>query len=322
MKDVPTLEVQALVKEFPLGRGQVVHAVNNVSFAIQKGEALGLVGESGSGKTTVGRCILRLIAPTSGSILFHGQEVTSIPTGEFRKLRSRIQLVFQDPYGSLNPRMRVGRIIEEPLLLAQAMPAAQRQERVRALLDMVRLGAGYHDKYPHQLSDGEQQRVGIARALSTNPELVVLDEPTSSLDVSVRAEILNLLSDLQQELGLSYLFISHDLTAVRRVCHRIAIMYLGKIVEIGETEALFQQPLHPYARALLSSVLYPNPRQQRSRFLLKGEIPSPIDLPTGCHLHTRCPLATPECIVTYPPVKEHLPGRFLSCFHATEEGVV
>ncbi len=321
MKELPTLAVHALVKEFPVGRGQVVHAVNEVSFSISKGEALGLVGESGSGKTTVGRCILRLIEPTSGTILFHGEDVTRIPAKEFRRLRSRIQMVFQDPYGSLNPRMRIGNIIEEPILLTMEMPVAQRKKRVKELLDMVRLGESYHHKYPHQLSDGEQQRVGIARALSTNPDLVVLDEPTSSLDVSVRAEILNLLSDLQRELGLSYLFISHDLTAVRRVCHRIAIMYLGKIVEMGETEALFQQPLHPYARALLSSVLYPNPRQQRSAFLLKGEIPSPITLPTGCHLHTRCPLATAECMERYPPFQEQISGRFLSCFHALKEGV-
>lgn len=319
MSDLPVLEIAHLVKEFPGPHGQLVHAVNDVSLHIRRGEALGLVGESGSGKTTVGRCILRLIEPTRGTLHFHNQDVTRISEAAFRKLRSRFQLVFQDPSDSLNPRMRVAHIICEPIALTTGTSAAQRTVRAKELLELVGLHEHYANLYPHQLSSGEQQRVGIARAISTNPDLVVLDEPTSALDVSVRAEILNLLRDLQARLGMSYLFISHDLTAVRRVCHRVAIMYLGKIVEIGETEQIFERPLHPYSRALLSSVLYPNPRQVRSKFLLSGEIPSPVNLPTGCPLHARCPIATAECSAIVPPLEEKAPGRWLSCIHVSRE---
>ncbi len=277
----PLLQVRNLVKHFPMGRNQSVKAVNNVSFEVHHAEALALVGESGSGKTTVGRCVLGLIEPTAGTILFRDQDITAISQGTFRSIRPRIQMVFQDPYDSLDPRTRIGETVEEPMMLAKQLSSEEQEQRVVELLDMVGLGS-YRDKYPHQLSGGEQQRVCIARALATKPDLIVLDEPTSALDVSVRAEILDLLSDLQQQLGLSYIFISHDLTAVRRVCHRVAIMYLGKIVETGETEEIFEHPLHPYSKALLSSVLFPDPTQERSRFLLKGEIPSPINLPPGC----------------------------------------
>jgi oligopeptide transport system ATP-binding protein len=296
--------------------------VNGVSLHINRGEALALVGESGSGKTTVGRCILRLIEPTAGTITFLGEDVTAMTPERFRPWRPRIQLVFQEPYDSLNPRMRIGRILDEPLMLANQSTAGPRRQRVLELLDMVGLGASFLNLYPHQLSGGEQQRVGIARAIATNPELVVLDEPTSALDVSVRAEILDLLTDLQQRLGFAYLFISHDLTAVRRVCQRVAIMYLGKIVETGGTDEIFARPLHPYSRALLSSVLYPDPHQPRARFLLRGEIPSPITLPAGCHLHPRCPWATPECTHGYPPLDELLPGRRVACFRAREENAL
>ena len=312
------LEVSNLVKHFPMGRRQTVKAINDVSFHIDRGETLALVGESGSGKTTVGRCILRLIEPTEGRIRFAGAQVDTMSANQLRALRPRVQMVFQEPYDSLNPRMRIRKIVEEPILLGGDMTPAQRHDRVAEVLEMVRLGADAMDKYPHQFSAGEQQRIGIARAIATEPELVVLDEPTSALDVSVRAEILDLLTDLQEDLALSYLLISHDLTAVRRVCHRVAIMYLGKIVERGNADELFEQPLHPYSRALLSSVLYPDPSEQLSRFLLSGEIPSPIDLPPGCHLHGRCPWAVDTCNDAYPDAEELLPGRHVACFRARE----
>ncbi len=316
------LAVENLVKYFPLSHRRTVKAVNGVSFHIDRGEALALVGESGSGKTTVGRCILRLIEPTEGRITFLGDDVTAMTQEQFRRWRPRIQLVFQEPYDSLNPRMRIGRILDEPLMLADRSAPGGRRARVLELLDMVGLGAAFLDLYPHQLSGGEQQRVGIARAIATNPDVVVLDEPTSALDVSVRAEILDLLTDLQERLGLAYLFISHDLTAVRRVCQRVAIMYLGKIVETGPTDEIFARPLHPYSRALLSSVLYPDPAHQRSRFLLTGEIPSPIDVPAGCHLHPRCPWAIDDCARDYPPLEELLPGRRVACFLARQRNEI
>ena len=312
------LEVSNLVKHFPMGRRQTVKAINDVSFHIDRGETLALVGERSSGKTTVGRCILRLIEPTEGRIRFAGAQVDTMSADQLRALRPRVQMVFQEPYDSLNPRMRIRKIVEEPILLGGDMTPAQRHDRVAEVLEMVRLRADSMDKYPHQFSAGEQQRIGIARAISTEPELVVLDEPTSALDVSVRAEILDLLTDLQEDLALSYLLISHDLTAVRRVCHRVAIMYLGKIVERGNADELFEQPLHPYSRALLSSVLYPDPSEQLSRFLLSGEIPSPIDLPPGCHLHGRCPWAVDTCNDAYPDAEELLPGRHVACFRARE----
>jgi peptide/nickel transport system ATP-binding protein len=314
------LEVRDLVKHFPLSHHQTVKAVSGVSFHIERGEALALVGESGSGKTTVGRCVLRLIEPTEGTIAFRGENITAMAQEKFRRLRPHIQMVFQEPHDSLNPRMRVGKTLEEPLILAnRSSSPADRRKRVLELLEMVRLSESFLDLYPHQLSGGEQQRVSIARALATRPDLVVLDEPTSALDVSVRAEILDLLTDLRERLGLAYLFISHDLTAVRRVCQQVAIMYLGKIVETGRTEEIFARPLHPYSRALLSSVLYPDPLQERPRFLLKGEISSPINLPPGCHLYPRCPWARDECTLAYPPLEELLPGHLVACFRVREE---
>ena len=307
------LEVFNLVKNFPAGHRKSVKAVNDVSFHIDRGETLALVGESGSGKTTVGRCILRLIEPTAGQITFAGAQVDTMSADQLRALRPRVQMVFQEPYDSLNPRMRIRRIVEEPILLGGTMTPAQRHDRVAEVLEMVRLGTAAMDKYPHQFSAGEQQRIGIARAIATQPELVVLDEPTSALDVSVRAEILDLLTDLQEDLALSYLLISHDLTAVRRVCHRVAIMYLGKIVERGDAEALFEQPLHPYSRALLSSVLYPDPGEQLSRFLLSGEIPSPIDLPRGA-------ISTAAAPGPSTPATKPIPTR-RSCFRTVTSHV-
>ena len=312
------LEVGGLVKHFPLTRTRTVRAVNDVSFSIRKGEALALVGESGSGKTTTGRCILRLIEPTQGTLVFDGHDIGEMEPATFRALRPRIQMVFQEPYDSLNPRMRIANIIEEPLRLAGGMTDKERRRRVEEMIELVRLEPHSIGQFPHQFSAGQQQRIGIARALVTKPDLVVLDEPTSALDVSVRAEILDLLSDLQHELGIAYLFISHDLTAVRRVCDRVAIMYLGKIVESGATEEIFEKPLHPYSRALLSSVLYPDPTIQLSRFTLEGEIPSPIDLPTGCHLHQRCPWVKPQCLEAYPPVDTYGSSRQVACYFAED----
>jgi oligopeptide/dipeptide ABC transporter ATP-binding protein len=317
------LTVEGLVKHFPVGHGRAVKAVNGISFHVARGEALALVGESGSGKTTVGRCVLRLIEPTSGAIGFRGDDILAMTPEQFRAQRCYIQLVFQEPYDSLNPRMRIGKILDEPLMLAGRGARSARLSRVQDLLDMVGLGRSFIDLYPHQLSGGEQQRVGIARAIATDPELVVLDEPTSALDVSVRAEILDLLVDLRERLGFAYLFISHDLTAVRRVCQRVAVMYLGRIVETGRTDEIFGRPLHPYSRALLSSVLYPDPRKEQARFVLTGEIPSPIDLPPGCPLFSRCPWARPECDLRMPPLEELLPDRHVACFRAREEnGIV
>jgi peptide/nickel transport system ATP-binding protein len=312
------LEVRDLIKHFPAGHGRTVKAVNGISFHIDRGEALALVGESGSGKTTLGRCVLKLIEPSAGSMLYRGQDIGQMSEGHFRAFRSRIQMVFQEPYDSLSPRMRIGRIIEEPLRLRRDLSSADRARRVAEVLAMVRLDAAALDRYPHQFSAGEQQRIGIARAIVTEPELVVLDEPTSALDVSVRAEILNLLTDLQRNLGLSYLFISHDLTAVGRVCDRVAVMYLGKVVETASTGELFAQPLHPYSRALLSSVLYPDPQHVLPRFVLTGEIPSPIDLPNGCHLRQRCPWANEACSRAYPPTEQLSAGRQVACFRARE----
>jgi oligopeptide/dipeptide ABC transporter ATP-binding protein len=311
----PVLEVFNLGKQFPLKGGRLLTAVNDVSFEIRRGEALGLVGESGSGKTTVGRCILQLIEPTAGTLFFNGREIRGISGAGLRKLRAKLQIVFQDPFDSMDPRQSLGAAVEEPLALTTEMISADRKARVAELFRLVGLDPAAAGLYPHQMSAGELQRVGIARAIATEPDLVVFDEPTSALDVSVRADILNLLRDLQQRLGMSYLFISHDLTAVRGLCHRTAILYLGKVVEIAETEALFREPLHPYSRALLASVLYPDPGQRRTPSQLRGEIPSPIDLPTGCVLHTRCPVATGDCTHIEPTFEEKRPGRLLSCLN-------
>lgn len=312
------LEVRNLRKYFPVGRNQVLKAVDDVSFSIDRGEALGLAGESGSGKTTVGRCVLRLIEPDGGSLVFNGTDYGSMSGSQLRWLRPRLQIVFQEAGDALNPRMSVRSIAHEPLALEKRLPREEQRDRVEEVLDLVRVAPVMRDMYPHQLGSGEQQRAGIARALATSPDLVVLDEPTSALDVSLRAEILDLLSNLLERLGMSYLCISHDLTAVRRICNDIAIMYLGKIVEKGPTEEIFRRPLHPYSRALLGSVLYPDPKQRLTTFRLKGEIPSPIHLPPGCYLSSRCAVATEGCNIAYPPMEEVLPGRMVSCFRVQQ----
>ena len=313
----PLLAVQDLVKHFPVrgARHLKVHAVNGVSLEVARGEALGLVGESGSGKTTVGRLVLRLIEPTSGSIDFAGERTSDMSEADMRRLRSRIQMVFQEPHASLNPSTSVARNIDEPLRVG-GMGRRERAERVREVLGMVHLTDADGEKFPHQLSAGQAQRAGIARAIGTEPDLVVLDEPTSQLDIAIRAEIIDLLNEISDQLGMAYLFISHDLTAVRSVCSRIAVMYLGKIVEVAPTAELFADQRHPYSKALLSSVLYPDPAAALPDFRLEAEIPSPIHLPTGCHLHPRCPIATPECAVTYPPLAELSPQRQAACYRS------
>lgn len=313
----PLLSVRDLVKYFPVrgARHLNVHAVNGVSFDVARGEALGLVGESGSGKTTVGRLVLRLIEPTSGTIDFAGERTSEMSEAEMRPLRSRIQMVFQEPHASLNPSTSVARNIDEPLRVS-GMGRRERTERVREVLHMVHLTEADGEKFPHQLSAGQAQRVGIARAIGTEPDLVVLDEPTSQLDIAIRAEIIDLLNEISGQLDMAYLFISHDLTAVRSVCSRIAVMYLGKIVEVAPTAEMFAGQRHPYSKALLSSVLYPDPEALLPDFRLEAEIPSPIHLPEGCHLHPRCPIATPECGVTYPPLVELSPQRHAACYRS------
>lgn len=313
----PLLSVRDLVKHFPVrgSRHLKVHAVNSVDFDVAPGEALGLVGESGSGKTTVGRLVLRLIEPTGGTIDFAGERVSEMSERDMRRFRSRIQMVFQEPHASLNPSTSVARNIDEPLRVG-GMGRRERMDRVREVLHMVHLTEDDGEKFPHQLSAGQAQRVGIARAIATEPDLVVLDEPTSQLDIAIRAEIIDLLNEISGQLGMAYLFISHDLTAVRSVCSRIAVMYLGKIVEVAPTAELFAGQRHPYSKALLSSVLYPDPAASLPDFRLDAEIPSPIHLPEGCHLHPRCPIATPECGVTYPPLVELSAQRHAACYRS------
>jgi oligopeptide/dipeptide ABC transporter ATP-binding protein len=312
------LRVDSLVKYFPIDQHTRVAAVNGVSFAIGQGETLGLVGESGSGKTTVARCVLRLIEPTSGAIVFDGRDITKLEDRELRTLRHRMQIVFQEPFASLNPRWTVRQTVEEPLRLQGTLRASQRTERLREILDAVRLSDRHLSRYPAQLTASEQQRVAIARAIVTHPALVVLDEPTSTLDQSVRAEILEVLMQLQQQFETSYLFVSHDLTAVESISHRIAIMYLGKIVETGTTEQILTRQFHPYSRALLSAVLYPNPHRRLDPFVLQGEIPSAIDPRDRCSLLGRCPIGRDLCAVAFPPFEETEPGHFAACYRWRE----
>lgn len=299
----PLLHTKDLVKHFPAGgwpKRQFVHAVDGVSFVLQRGETLGLVGESGSGKTTVGRCILRLVKPTSGQIRFDGQEISRLSGGEGRKLRRRMQMVFQDPAGSLNPRFTIWRILSEPYHRFNLLPGDQIREAILQLLADTGLQASDLEKYPHNFSGGQQQRIAVARALAPKPDLIVLDEPTSSLDVSVRMQIIDLLQSLQQQYNLAYLFISHDLSVIRHVCNRVAVMYLGRLVEVAPAADLFHAPKHPYSQALIDAVPIPDPALRHERVPLKGEVPSLITPPPGCRFHPRCPLGIDRCQTDTP----------------------
>ena len=313
------LEVRDLRKHFPVHGGLLrrrvgsVFAVDGVSFEIRAGETLGLVGESGSGKSTVGKSILRLIDPTAGQVLLNGEDVTRASAHRLRGLRRQMQMVFQDPYASLNPRLSAGTIVAEPLHNYGAVPKGEVQDRVLALFARVGLTGEAMVKYPHEFSGGQRQRLGVARALALEPALIVADEPVSALDVSVQAQVLNLLMELQQDASLAFLFISHDLAVVEHISHRVAVMYLGKLVELTDRRTLFEQPLHPYTQALLSAAPVPDPRSRRQRVILKGDIPSPINPPSGCAFHTRCPVAEARCRVDAPPMRAVAPGHDVAC---------
>lgn len=313
------LDVQDLVKHFPVRKGVFsrttaqVRAVDGVSFTIPRGKTLSLVGESGSGKTTAGRAILRLIEPTSGTVRFDGQEVTSMDSTRLRAVRKRMQLIFQDPYGSLNPRMTVYAVLAEALAQHNIVPRGDRRDRVHKLLDMVGLSPEATDRYPHEFSGGQRQRIGIARALAVEPDLIVADEPVSALDVSIQAQILNLLKDLQEELGLAYLFIGHNLSVIRHISDSVAVMYLGRIVEIGSTKDIFESPVHPYTKALLSAVPETTPGAKKGRMVLQGDVPSPINPPKGCHFHPRCPDCIAVCRKEDTRLVEVSPGHSAAC---------
>ena len=315
----PVLEVRDLKKHFPIKKGLLkrtvghVYAVDGVSFTINKGETLGLVGESGCGKTTVGRTLLRLVEPTSGQILLGGKDVTRLRKAELRPFRREMQIIFQDPFSSLDPRMTAGSIVGEPLRVHGVGNRDEQRARVAELFGRVGLRPVQMDNYPHQFSGGQRQRLGIARALALNPKLIIGDEPVSALDVSIQAQVINILMDLQKDLGLSYLFISHNLAVVEHISHKIAVMYLGRIVEYADKKTLFTAPKHPYTEALLSAVPVPDPAIKRKKVVLQGDVPSPVKPPPGCHFHTRCPIAEPRCKVDVPPLVEKAPGQFAAC---------
>ena len=308
------------MKQFPLGRGlfsrrdEAVHAIQGVSFDLGHGETLGLVGESGSGKSTIGRTIARLERPTSGHVLLDGVDLGRISDRAFRPYRKRVQMIFQDPYSSLDPRMSAGQIIEEPLVI-HAVDAAERKRRVAELLDMVGLPSAARHRLPHEFSGGQRQRIGIARAIALNPDIVIADEPVSALDVSIQAQVVNLLEDLQRSLSLSYLFIAHDLSVVRHLAHRVAVLYLGRIMEIADREALYDDPCHPYTIALLQAAPIPDPKTEaaRSHQVIEGEIPSPVNPPPGCVFSSRCPLASEQCVREVPPLVSVAPGHQVAC---------
>ena len=318
----PLLKVNHLKKYFPIYRGSIIQrhvgnvmAVDDVSFFIFSGETLGLVGESGCGKTTVGRTLLRLYEPTEGQIIFDGIDITSLGESEMRRMRARMQMIFQDPYASLNPRMTVGSIVSAPLEVHQFGNSKKRSERVDELLNLVGLNPDFVNRYPHEFSGGQRQRIGIARALAVNPDLIVCDEPISSLDVSIQAQVVNLLDELQEKLGLTYLFIAHDLSMVRHISDRMAVMYLGKIVELADRDTIYLHPIHPYTVALMSAVPVPDPEisQKRKRIILEGDLPSPANPPKGCNFNTRCWFAKDECYQLDPEFLEIEPNHWAAC---------
>ena len=320
----PLLQVEDLKVYFPIRSGLVIErrvgdikAVDGITFEIKRGETLGLVGESGCGKTTVGRTILRLYDPTEGRIVFDGRDIAGLSEKEMRGLRRRMQMVFQDPYSSLNPRQNVGNIVGEPLKV-HGIGGKEIDKKVQELLDIVGLPHGAANRYPHEFSGGQRQRIGLARSLALNPDLIVADEPVSALDVSIQAQIINLLEDLQTDLGLTYLFIAHDLAVVRHISDRVAVMYLGKIVEIADRRELYDNPLHPYTKALLAAVPIPDPalEAERARTVLMGEVPSPLNPPPGCVFHPRCPIAIERCRGEVPPLREVSPGHWAACLLA------
>ncbi|MGB8252692.1 MAG: dipeptide ABC transporter ATP-binding protein [Anaerolineaceae bacterium] len=315
------LTVEDLVMYFPIRRGIFqnvvghVHAVDGISFNIKRGETLGLVGESGCGKSTTGRAILQLYKPTAGKVIFQGQNLVNLRGQKLRAMRRQMQMIFQDPYASLNPRMTVEQIIGEPLYIHNILKGGAVRTRVEELLKLVRLNPAYSDRYPHEFSGGQRQRIGVARALALEPELIICDEPISALDVSVQAQVVNLLEDLQKEMNLTYLFIAHDLSMVRHISDRVAVMYLGVMAELADREDLYSNPLHPYTIALLSAVPIPSPiiEAKRKRIILKGDVPSPVNPPTGCRFHTRCPLAIAICTEKRPEWREITPNHFVAC---------
>ena len=317
------IRIRNLRKDFPIRVGMFSHvrlrAVDDISFDIPKGSTMGLVGESGCGKTTAGRCLLRLIEPSSGEVWMGDENLSELSAENVAKMRGRMQMVFQDPGGSLTPRMTVGAILREPLDLHTNLNAHEKDQRVRQLLSQVGLQPDHLSRYPHQFSGGQQQRIGVARAIATHPDFIVLDEPTSALDVSVRGQILRLLTQLQEELGLTYLFISHDLSVIKHTCSQVAVMYLGRIVETGSTEDIFDSPTHPYTQALLSAVPIPDPTQRgKERLKLPGEVPSPIDLPPGCRLYSRCPYRQDACLQPGPPLLQVGKSHYAACILVDE----
>lgn len=328
MNDGVLVEAKELFKYFPIHAGLTsrhvadVRAVDGVTFTIKEGETLGLVGESGSGKTTIGRLLLRLLPATRGEIWFEGRNVLAMKRGELRRLRRSMQIIFQDPFASLNPRMTIGDIVGEPLEIHGITKGKQTERRVRELLELVGLQPYHANRYPHEFSGGQRQRVGVARALAVNPRFIVCDEPVSALDVSIQAQVINLLEDLQEKFGLTYLFIAHDLSVVRHISSRVAVMYVGKIVELADREALYENPMHPYTQALLSAIPIPDPvlEKRRKRIVLTGDIPSPVNPPSGCRFHTRCPIAFDRCVAEEPPLREYEPGHFAACHWVEEHG--